>query len=46
MQSTYDNVYYVSAGEKEDLLVPTIAATTVMVLPLLLVGFKVLQKTL
>jgi hypothetical protein len=36
----------VSDGEKEDLLVPTIAATTIMVLPLLLVGLKVLQKAL
>ncbi len=46
MPGAYDNVYYVSDGEKEDLLVPTIAATTIMVLPLLLVGLKVLQRAL
>lgn len=46
MQSTYDNVYYVSAGQEEDLRVPTIVATTVMIVPLLLVGVKVLQKAL
>ena len=46
LPGVYDNVYYVSDGEKEDLLVPTIAATTIMVLPLLLVGLKVLQKAL
>jgi hypothetical protein len=46
LPGAYDNVYYVSDGEKEDLLVPTIAATTIMVLPLLLVGLKVLQKAL
>ena len=46
LPGAYDNVYYVGDGEEVDLLVPTIAATTIMVLPLLLVGLKVLQKAM
>ena len=46
IQSTYNTVYYSSAGEEEDLRGPTIIATAVVVVPLVLLGVKILEKAL
>lgn len=45
VESTYNLVYYSSAGkEEEDLRAPTVIAVAVMVAPLLLLGAKILLK--
>lgn len=46
MQSTYNNVYTVNPGEEEDLRLPTLIAVAVMLVPILLLGAKVLQAYL
>ena len=44
IESSYSNVYFAPNDEVEDLRVPTLVATSVMLAPLVLLGVKILQR--